>query len=245
MRLSTLAALMILTTIMLSACSQQQVAQVIDNSGEFFGRDSALKYANLNHVPANSETAFKYQDSANYTVEAEIGSVSTQDLPPPPTALPVSSAGSASKKFTVISHAQPINHMPISQAKITSTTSAGFEWPVQGIAKPAPNGEGIIIAATEGKPIRAAADGTVIYVENNVSDFGNIAILQHADGMMTSYAHAREILVSKGDQIHQGDLLGYVGKTGNALSPQLGFGMRVADASVNPLDYLPQSVASR
>ena len=106
-------------------------------------------------------------------------------------------------------------------------------------------GEGIVIAATEGLPIRAAGEGSVAFVGNNLSDYGNIVILRHKDGVMTSYANAREILVTKGDRIKQGDLLGYVGRTGNARSPQLHFSMRVADASVDPLHYLPRNVASR
>jgi murein DD-endopeptidase MepM/ murein hydrolase activator NlpD len=122
-------------------------------------------------------------------------------------------------------------------------TMSNWQWPVQG--KTVPASEGVIIHAAEGAPIRAAGDGTVAYVGNQPNDFGNLVIIRHADGAMTSYAHAREILVSKGDGIRQGDLLGYVGKTGNAPVAQLHFGMRVADAPVNPLHYLPQSLASR
>ena len=75
--------------------------------------------------------------------------------------------------------------------------------------------------------------------------FGQMAILRHADGSMTSYAHAQEIIVSKGDTLQQGDVIGYVGRTGNVTSPQLHFGMRRGSQPVNPTSVLPQQVASR
>ncbi|MFZ4125005.1 MAG: M23 family metallopeptidase [Rickettsiales bacterium] len=235
MRLSTLAALMILTTIMLSACSQQNFAQVIDNSGQYYGQDSTPKYSSWNPAPQNPQTAFKYQNSDAYAVEAEVGSVSSQDLAPPAEKVTTTSLAQASPA--------PTPALSPKTSTIDMAHMGEWQWPVQG--KTTSASEGIVIAAGEGAPIRAAGEGTVAYVGNQPDDFGNIVIIRHANGAMTSYAHAREILVSNGDYIKQGDLLGYVGKTGNVTTPQLHFGMRVADASVNPLDYLPQSVASR
>ncbi|MBN8543266.1 MAG: M23 family metallopeptidase [Alphaproteobacteria bacterium] len=237
MRLSTLAALMILTTIMLSACSQQNFAQVIDNSGQYYGQDSMPKYSSWNPAPENPQTAFKYQNSDAYSVEAEVGSVSSHDLAPPTEKVTTTSLAEATPAPAITPTLSP------KTSSITTTAMGEWQWPVQG--KTSSASEGIVIAAGEGSPIRAAGEGTVAYVGNQPDDFGNIVIIRHANGAMTSYAHAREILVSNGDYIKQGDLLGYVGKTGNVTSPQLHFGMRVADASVNPLDYLPQSLASR
>ncbi|MFZ8477846.1 murein hydrolase activator EnvC family protein, partial [Staphylococcus aureus] len=58
--------------------------------------------------------------------------------------------------------------------------------------------EGITITAPAGTPIRAAQAGEVAYVGHNVRDYGNIVILRHANGDMTSYAHASDIVVQKG-----------------------------------------------
>lgn len=244
MRLSTLAALMILTTIMLSACSQKEMAQVIDNSGQFYGHDAQPTYSAWNPAPANPSTDYKYKGSQEYGVGAEVGSVTSTDLAPPS-----SVAASAPKPAFKMASMAPASGKPISEPMIRTATLSDWEWPVHG--KVTKNfmsdgtGEGIAISATEGLPIRASGEGSVAYVGNNLSDFGNIVILRHKDGVMTSYAHAREILVSKGDHIKQGDLLGYVGKSGNVSTPQLHFGMRVADASVDPLHYLPHNIASR
>lgn len=240
MRLSTLAALMILTTIMLSACSQQEVAQVIDNSGQFYGRDVYPTYSAFSPAPANPQTDYKYKGSQDYGVDAQVSSVTSTDLPPPSASL-----ASEPVRTTPVALAKPVAPLSTSPLEIAPSAVGEWEWPVHGSASQNMQGEGIVIAASEGVPIRAASSGTVAYVGKNLSDFGNIVILQHRNGMMSSYANAREILVSNGDQIRQGDLLGYVGKTGNVSAPQLGFSMRVEDASVDPLHYLPRSVASR
>jgi len=244
MRLSTLAALMILTTIMLSACSQQNMATVIDNSGQFYGRDAYPRYSSNNPAPMNPSTAYKYPSGDQYALDAEVASVTSQDLPPP-------AMNVASSPFSSPTPAPAIKTSAPSRM-IETASNNHWEWPAQGkvTTKYGDQGngiasEGIVIAANEGAPIRAAGEGQVAYVGNDLSDFGNIVILRHADGVLTSYANAREILVVNGDHVRQGDLLGYVGKTGNAQAPQLHFSMRVSDASVDPLYYLPQTVASR
>jgi len=104
--------------------------------------------------------------------------------------------------------------------------------------------EGITIAAADGTPIKAAGGGEVAYVGTNVRDYGNMVILRHTDGTLTSYAHAREILVSKGDHVLPGDVLGYVGHSGNASTPQLHFAMRQNGTVIDPLSKLPRALAS-
>jgi murein DD-endopeptidase MepM/ murein hydrolase activator NlpD len=243
MRLSTLAALMILTTIMLSACSQEQVAAVIDNSNGFYGQQGAYpRYSSWNPAPNNPQVDYKYQNSDAYAVEAEVGSVSSQDLAPPPQATPAQQPVAAPEPQIT-----PAPSIAASDSIIETASAMQWQWPTYGKVMPNADhaGKGVVIAAPEGMPIRAAGEGEVAYIGKDLSDFGNIVIVRHRDGVMTSYANAREILVAQGDHIRQGDLLGYVGKTGNAKSPQLLFSMQVADASVDPLQYLPRNVASR
>ncbi len=128
---------------------------------------------------------------------------------------------------------------------------AVFIWPVRGqiLSRygPKPNGlinDGINIEASEGEPIWAAAGGKVIYAGNKLKGYGNMAILLHKDQWMTAYGHASELLVKKGDKLKQGDLIGYVGSTGHVKRPQLHFGMRRGEASVDPELILPQDLAS-
>ena len=129
--------------------------------------------------------------------------------------------------------------------------AASWQWPVQGKVTEKfgqqANGianEGIVIAATEGTPIRAAQAGEVAFVGQDSKNYGNIVILRHADGEMTSYSHAREIIVKKGEHVDAGRVIAYVGKSGNAKEPELHFAVRDGSHSVDPLSKLPQQVAS-
>lgn len=120
-----------------------------------------------------------------------------------------------------------------------------FIWPVRGnIISPygkKPDGsfnDGINIAATEGEPIIAAADGDVVYSGNELRGYGNMVILRHADGLMTAYAHADRILVDKGQQVKRGVAIATVGKSGGVATPQVHFGVRQNKTPVDPTGYL-------
>jgi murein DD-endopeptidase MepM/ murein hydrolase activator NlpD len=126
--------------------------------------------------------------------------------------------------------------------------NVAFRWPVDGkvISRFGPKtdgmaNDGINIAATEGTPIWAAAEGEVVYVGKDIEGYGNLMIVRHADGWMSSYAHAKEFLLNKGDQVKQGDLLGYVGTTGSVKTPQLHFSLREGKIPIDPESVLNQS----
>ncbi len=211
MRLSTLAALMILTTIMLSACSQEHLAQLEDKSGQYYGRNMG------------SQT---YSASANNVTEGTgVIAVESSDLPP-----------ATIKK--------PANTVALAAPQSVHNASIRWQWPIAGHVDYQQAANGIVIQAPEGTPIYAAADGEVVFDGMDAVGFGRVAILRHSDGSMTSYAHAQEILVSMGDRVNQGDLIGYVGRTGDASSPQLHFGMKQQGHTVNPTRVLPQQMAA-
>tara|TARA_B100001123_G_scaffold294189_3_gene327983 strand:+ start:347 stop:1204 length:858 start_codon:yes stop_codon:yes gene_type:complete len=105
--------------------------------------------------------------------------------------------------------------------------------------------DGINIKANQGEPIWAASSGEVVYAGNELKGYGNMVILRHPNGMMTSYAHASDVLVDKGQQVAQGDLLGYVGRTGSVSEPQLHFGIRMGKQAIDPESKLPHRLASR
>ncbi len=105
-----------------------------------------------------------------------------------------------------------------------------------------------------GTPILAAADGIVRAVGNDGAyAYGKWTAIDHLDGLITLYGHQSYISVSVGQQVKQGDIIGYMGKTGLALGPHLHFTVYLADkfsaekrwygllplgASVDPNDYL-------
>ena len=120
-----------------------------------------------------------------------------------------------------------------------------FRWPVRGriIAGfgPKPNGlqnDGINLAVPEGTPIKAAEDGVVAYAGNELKGYGNLVLVRHANGFVTAYAHASEILVKRGDTVKRGQVIAKSGQTGNVTSPQLHFEIRKGSTPVDPAQYL-------
>ncbi len=101
---------------------------------------------------------------------------------------------------------------------------------------------------TYGKEIRAAADGVVYSAEYHYS-WGNNVYINHGNGVYTRYAHCSKMLVSAGDTVEQGQVIAYVGNTGNvspkptASNPHAGahlhFEVWVNGTRVNPAPWLP------
>ncbi|MES2023436.1 MAG: peptidoglycan DD-metalloendopeptidase family protein [Patescibacteria group bacterium] len=81
-----------------------------------------------------------------------------------------------------------------------------------------------------GTPIKAAADGVVIFARDHAYNggFGYLTIVKHSNGTETFYAHQSKILVSKGDFVKQGEVIGKVGSTGHSTGPHLHFEVRGA-----------------
>jgi peptidoglycan DL-endopeptidase CwlO len=129
-----------------------------------------------------------------------------------------------------------------------AASSSGLIWPVSGpITSPygprcLPNGDcafhpGIDIGVPSGTPIKAAAAGTVIY-SGWMDGYGNLVVLDHANGLATAYAHQSSIAAGNGTSVSQGQVIGYVGCTGYCFGPHLHFEVRVNGEPVNPLNYL-------
>lgn len=136
--------------------------------------------------------------------------------------------------------------------KSTSTASLpndnrkiDWQWPVQGklitTFKSNKSGrKGIDIAGSEGKVVKAAAAGKVVYSGNGLISYGNLVIIKHNRTYLSAYAHNRKLMVKEGDSIKAGQKIAELGKTG-ADSPRLHFEIRKNGKPVNPLTYLPRS----
>ena len=97
--------------------------------------------------------------------------------------------------------------------------------------------EGLDIANHIGTPIRAPADGVVIFAEVK-SGYGQTVILDHGYGLETWYGHTKKILVSKGQHVRRGDTIALVGNTGRSTGPHVHYEVRVNGYPVNPLSYI-------
>jgi murein DD-endopeptidase MepM/ murein hydrolase activator NlpD len=99
---------------------------------------------------------------------------------------------------------------------------------------------GIDIAVPSGTPIRAAADGTVIFTEPESSSggYGNYTCIDHGGGLSTCYAHQETFAVSAGQQVSQGQIIGYSDCTGYCFGPHVHFEVRIDGEVTDPMAYL-------
>jgi murein DD-endopeptidase MepM/ murein hydrolase activator NlpD len=96
---------------------------------------------------------------------------------------------------------------------------------------------GIDFRAEHGSPIRATAPGKVVTAEYS-GGYGNMVEIEHAGGITTRYAHMSAILVSEGQMVTSGAIVGRVGSTGRSTGPHLHYETRVDGDAVNPIRFL-------
>ncbi|MGF1463875.1 MAG: peptidoglycan DD-metalloendopeptidase family protein [Maricaulaceae bacterium] len=155
---------------------------------------------------------------------------------PAPSAKPTTTTPSAS---AVAREARP-------NAIASAPANTPFQWPVRGEILsgfgPKEGGrrnDGLNIAANEGAPVRAAADGSVVYVGSELAGYGELVLVKHADDWVTAYAHNRRVLVARGDRVQAGQPIAEAGSTGSVDRPQLHFETRKGVRPVDPLGVLP------
>jgi len=120
-------------------------------------------------------------------------------------------------------------HWPLSRPVLTSLF--GKRW--------GRDHEGIDMKAPTGTPVLAAADGEVVYAGDQVRGYGNMVVLQHADDLLTVYAHNSLLLVHAGDRVAVGREIARVGDSGHSTAPHLHFEVRRGQVPQDPLPFLP------
>lgn len=144
---------------------------------------------------------------------------------------------------------------PASGAAPTATPSSGtravgsFIWPATGALttyfgdNPAyygPGGHnGLDIANAQGTPL-LAADGGVVIFAGWQGGLGNAVAVDHENGFVTWYGHALSIAVSPGQRVARGQVVAYMGTTGNSTGPHIHFIIVRNGVYVDPLGYLPR-----
>ena len=104
--------------------------------------------------------------------------------------------------------------------------------------------KGVDYAAPIGTSVRATADGHVEFIGQQ-GGYGNFVVLRHHDRYTTAYGHLNGFATGlrHGSRVEQGDIIGYVGRTGWATGPHLHYEFRIADVHQDPLSVaLPVSV---
>lgn len=93
------------------------------------------------------------------------------------------------------------------------------------------------IGAPSGTPILAADSGMATVIADNGNGYGNYIMINHGGGRVTLYAHMSAFAISNGATVSQGQVIGYVGSTGNSTGPHLHFEVRVNGATTDPKSY--------
>ncbi len=126
-----------------------------------------------------------------------------------------------------------------------SRDGARFAWPasgqiISGYGKKDSgfHNDGINIKLAPGTPVRAAENGVVSYVGRGMRSFGNLILISHADGYVTTYGHVASIHVYKGQPVQKGDVIASSGASGDVSVPQLHFEVRKDGTAKNPMTVL-------
>ena len=133
--------------------------------------------------------------------------------------------------------------MPIPSGATRDSGGVQWRWPADGAVvsrfqagSPIP---GIEIAGNQGDPVRAAADGVVVYSGDGLVGYGELVIIKHSDSLLSAYGHNSKRLVTEGQHVKAGQEIALMGAS-SASRDELEFQIRKNGNPVDPLDYLPK-----
>ena len=146
-------------------------------------------------------------------------------------------------QVVTVGTAEPIQVLSSSSSGSAAGSSSGFIWPVDGgHVTCGINGywghTGMDIGANRGTVIRAAASGTVVKAVRQYYAYGIHVKISHGNGIYTLYAHMSQLAVSYGDYVQQGQIIGYVGMTGNASGNHCHFEIIINGRFMDPAKYI-------
>jgi murein DD-endopeptidase MepM/ murein hydrolase activator NlpD len=161
--------------------------------------------------------------------------------PPPEPQVPPEAQQRSAARTTVGAGATMTDATPM-----PAPAAAKFRWPARGriivgFGAEQPDGtksEGINLAVPLGTDVHAAEAGRVHYAGDGLKGYGNLILIRHANGWVSAYAHADQMLVKAGDEVRRGQVIGKAGKTGPVAQPQLHFELRKGSQPVDPLPHL-------
>jgi lipoprotein NlpD len=138
--------------------------------------------------------------------------------------------------------ADPATVHEVTQETRRHANSVTLAWPASGsVVEGFQPGEtrGIEIGGKPGDPVRAAADGKVMYAGTGLNSYGSLIIVQHNKDFLTAYSHNRKLLVKMGDVVRRGQQIAEMGDENNS-RVSVGFEVRRDGKPVDPMPYLPQ-----
>jgi murein DD-endopeptidase MepM/ murein hydrolase activator NlpD len=198
--------------------ASQEILNADNQDASLVEQITALRIQQIDQTIAEAEAAD--WTAANFYITNDLGSL--------PTGITVSSPNGNGQFIW------PAVHTVISQG--FGPTALTFE--------PAFNGfphfhTGVDLAGSMDTPVVAAADGVVVAATPGTTGYGNHIIIDHGNGVLTLYGHLDHLVATVGQTVHQGQLIGLLGSSGNSTGPHLHFEVRVQNQPVDPIPFLP------
>jgi murein DD-endopeptidase MepM/ murein hydrolase activator NlpD len=132
---------------------------------------------------------------------------------------------------------QPINNKDLKQLH----TVFGMRLhPILGYVRPH---NGLDFTAPHGSPVYATGDGAVLYT--GYSTYGNVIYIDHGFGFETRYAHLTKYIVSPGQTIKRGQVIGYVGDTGLSSGAHLHYEVHYKNIAINPINFFQRDLSNK
>lgn len=168
---------------------------------------------------------------------------SPQTAPAAPSSGPVRTAPAPAAAAVAPSVATPPPTAASASGTTRSVDGVTWRWPADGALLSRfqggdPTRQGIDIAGKSGDPVRAAADGVVVYSGNGLIGYGELIIVKHSDSYLSAYGHNRRRLVKEGDRVVAGQQIAEMGASG-APRDELHFEVRRDGKPIDPLGFLP------
>ena len=203
---------------------------------------------NTSQVPVRQQILGPSEDGDGVAVRARAGPRrgDTQPTRRPPGQVAARSPRRLNVNVAAPSHS-PIILLPSVTDMPSSVSSGLLMWPIAGrivetfgAKRDFRTLDGIEIEAPAATPFKAAANGKVVYVGNQLPGYGWLVLIRHADGIMSAYAYAQSVSVRENQHVLRGQVIGLVGTTGRATTPRLHFQIRYNTRPVDPLLRLPR-----
>ena len=199
-------------------------------------RQLAIRQGQLATARTNQQAALQKVKDSQVKLEGDVSAIQGK------IAAQIAAAQAAAASSSP-APAQPAGPVP------GGVSASGMIWPVNGpvtspFCEPRPWESchpGIDIAVPSGTPIRAAMAGTVMFTQPEASSggYGNYTCIDHGNNLSTCYAHQERFAVSQGQQVSQGQVIGYSDCTGLCFGPHLHFEVRISGQVTDPMAYLP------
>ncbi|MEZ4978734.1 MAG: M23 family metallopeptidase [Chitinophagales bacterium] len=130
---------------------------------------------------------------------------------------------------------------PVSNTDLKRMAS-GYGWridPVYGVSK---FHAGMDFTAPVGTEVYATGKGKAVKVDYSTGGYGNRIIIDHGYGYQTLYAHLSSFEIKAGDEVHRGQVIGYVGNTGKSVGPHLHYEVHKNGEKLNPVYFYYQDL---